>query len=171
MFTLLFTSNNMTGCPPRGGTLSVDLMSIELIRERGDVRVLSCRAVVPHEAWVVFWLHMVKLQVQPLPVRTAVPSGVSQNPVQGHDVAEGHLQSFILGQFFVLAPLRDHFAQAIKSRVQTLHPFPLSSIGSHPTSRRRFVFLWRPGVGFRGLGSRVGAALSARLHVGSEMKV
>lgn len=68
--------------PPHGGSLSVDLMSIELIREGGvDVRVLSCGAVVPHQARVAFWLHTVKLQVQPLPVRTAWPPGVRQDPV------------------------------------------------------------------------------------------
>lgn len=70
--------------------------------------LLSGSGVVPHEAGVVFRLHAVKLQVQPLPVRTSVPPGICQDPVEGHDVAEGHLQGFILGQLLVLAPLWDH---------------------------------------------------------------
>lgn len=104
------TSNNMTDYLPIGSSLSVDLMAIELIREgRVDVVLFSGR-VVPHEAGVVFRLHTVKLQVQPLPVRSRVVfPGVCQDPVEGHDVAESHLQGFILGQFFVLAPLGDHF--------------------------------------------------------------
>lgn len=109
MFTLSFTSNNMIGYLPRGSSLSVDLMPIELVRERGVDVVLSFRRVVHHEALVVLRLHAVKLQVHPLPVRSVVPPGICQDPVQGHDVAEGHLQSFIFGQFFVLAPLGDHF--------------------------------------------------------------
>lgn len=171
LFTLSYTSNNMRGVrPPHGSSLSVDLMSIEGIGEGGvDVGVLPCRAVVPHEAGVVFWLHAIQLQVQPLHVRSTLPPGVRQDPVQGHDVAEGHLQRFILGEFFVLAPLWDHFTQAVEGRVQTLHPLPLPGIGRHPTSRGGFEFLRRLGLRFRGLGSRVGAALSTRLHGGFEM--
>lgn len=104
------TSNNMTDDLPDGSSLRVDLLAIELIGEgRVDVVLLSGR-VVPQEAGVVLRLHAIKLQVQPLPVRSVVSPGVRQDPVQGHDVAEGHLQGLILGQFFVLAPLGDHFA-------------------------------------------------------------
>lgn len=74
-----------------------------------DVLLFGSR-VVPHEAGIVFRLHAVKLQVQPLPVRSSVPPGVRQDPVESHDVAEGHLQGLILGQFLVLAPLWDHLA-------------------------------------------------------------
>lgn len=103
------TSNNMTDCPPRGSSLCVDLVAVELVREGRVDEVLVGGRVVPHEARVVLWLHAVKLQVQPLPVRSVVSPGFCQDPVEGHDVAEGHLQGFVLGQFFVLAPLGDHF--------------------------------------------------------------
>lgn len=109
MFTLSLTSNNMTGFLPNDSSLCMDLMAIELIGERRVDVLLSAWRVVSHEAGVVFRLHAVKLQIQPLPVRSVVPPGVCQDPVEGHDVAEGHLQGFILGQFFVLAPLGDHF--------------------------------------------------------------
>lgn len=134
----------MTGCLPHGSSLSMDLMSIKLVRKGGVSVLLSSRRVVR----VVFSLDAVKLQVQPLPVRSVVPPGIRQDPVKGHDVAEGHLQSFVLGQFFVLAPLRDHFTQAIEGCVQALHPLPLSRIGSHPSPRGSLIFLWPPGVWF-----------------------
>lgn len=104
------TSDNMTDYLPNGSSLGVNLMAIKLIGERRVDVLLFSRRVVPHEAGVVFWLHAVKLQVQPLPVRRVVPPGVRQDPVEGQDVTEGHLQGFILGQFLVLTPLGDHCA-------------------------------------------------------------
>lgn len=99
-------TDNLSNC----SISCVDLMAIELVRERGVGVLLSSRRVVPHEVRVAVRLHTVKLQVQPLPVWSVVPPGVCQNPIEGHDVAESHLKGFILGQLFVLAPLGDHFA-------------------------------------------------------------
>lgn len=147
------------------GELGMNLVTVELIWERRAVILLSARRVVPHEAGVVFRLHTVKLQVQPLPVGSVVPPGICQDPVQGHDVAEGHLQSLILGQLLVLAPLRDDFTQPVEGCVQTLHPLPLPGVSSHPPPGCSLVFLWALGVWFGGgLGPRVAAAGSARLH-------
>lgn len=129
----------------------VDLVLVELTGEGRVHVVLSTRSIVPHEAGEVVRLHTVKLQFQPLPVRSVVPLGICEDPVEGHDVAQSHLQRLVLGQLFVLAPLWDHFTQAIEGRVQTLHPLPLSGVGSHPSPRGRLVLLWALGVHFGGL--------------------
>lgn len=60
LFTLFYFQQHDGARPPHGSSLGVDLMSVELIREGGvDVGVRPCRAVVPHEARVVFWLHAI----------------------------------------------------------------------------------------------------------------
>lgn len=149
---------------PNGAGSRVDW--VKVVRQRGLNEVLSRGGVVPQEAGVGLDL---ELQVQPLPVRSGVPPGVRQDPVQGHDVAEGHLQGLILGQLFVSAPLGHHRAQPVEGRVQTLHPLPLPGVGGHPPPRGDFVFLRSLGVRLRELGSRVGAAVLAGLHGQAEL--
>lgn len=125
------------------------------------VLVFNRRAVPDStEALIVLWLHTVKLQVQPLSVGGFALLGVRQDPAEGHDVAEGHLQSLVLGQLLILAPLGDHFTETVKGCVQPLHPLPLTGVGCHPPPCGTIMLLWRSRLGIQTLrfGSRVGSS-------------
>ncbi len=76
-------------------------------------------------------------------------AGISQDSVEGHNVAQGHLQRLIFGEFIVLTPLRNHFAEAVECGVQALHPLPLASVGRHPPPHGILKLLWVSGVQLR----------------------
>lgn len=100
------------------------------------------------------------VEIDPVPLR-AEPLGLRQDAGQSHDVAQRHLQRLVLGQLFVLAPLRHHPAQPVEGRVEPLHAAPLARVGRQPPARRA---LQPPGPGARAraLGARRARGPGAR---------
>lgn len=128
-----------------------------MVGEGGVHALVFSGWAVPHDAGVALWL-----QVQPLPVRGAVFTRIIQDAVEGHDVAQSHLQGFILWKFFVLTPLRNHFAQLVESCIQALHPLPLSGIGCHPLPYHTLKLLKVSGITLR---THIHTGWRTRLHL------
>lgn len=165
-FSVFLPARPSVGCV-RSLMLRLWRMKLESITLVGKQRwhiVLLSWGRVPHKTGIVLRLHTVKLQIQPLPMGGAVSPGVCQDPVEGHDVAEGHLQCLVFRQLLIFPPLRNHLPQPIKRRVQALHPLPLPGIGRHPPPCGALKLLRTLAVGF-GPGSRVVAAGSTGHHV------
>lgn len=133
-----------------------------MVREGGIHALIFSGWAVPHDAGVALWLLAVILQIQPLPLRGAVSTRITQDAVEGHNVAQSHLQRFILWKFLVLTPLRNHFAQLVESCIQALHPLPLSGIGCHSLPYHTPKLLKVSGITLR---TQIHTGWCARLHL------
>lgn len=121
------TAGPLTAAGSRALTGHLEGLGLEA-EEPLAVGLALCWQLRAREWTIVVSAEVLTVETDPVPLR-AESLGLGQDASQSHDVAQRHLQSLVLGQLFILAPLGDHPAQAVEGRVEPLHAAALARVG------------------------------------------